>query len=187
MACECCVGKNGEIGAPFKGNSPKSPKELWPENFVEEFEGRGTYYCPACRDGLDAARAKQADLKEHIHNSKLEILPIAPPAVEVVKELTSSESTYSVWWIIGLAVYICSIFWVWTENAIAGRWMLLATPLIFLIGAAYYFAEGKTQENRLKHFVANLQKIGLCIIALWLLAKCSGGSGDGPIDTYFRR
>lgn len=187
MACSSCVGKDGKVGAPFQGGSPRKAKELWPENFVEEFEDWGTYYCPTCRDGLDAARARQAELKEHMHNSKSETMPFEYRTVEIVKESASVESTNHVWWIIGFAAYICLLFWVWTINATMGRWMLLATPIFLLVGGAYYFAEGKTKENKLRHFVVNLQKIGLCIFALWLLAKCGGGSGDGPIDSYFRR
>jgi hypothetical protein len=77
--------------------------------------------------------------------------------------------------------------WVWQENQSVGRWMLLAGPLLLLVGAAHYFADGKTREERGRSFSINLQMIGLAVLGLWLLAQCSGGAGDGPIDSYFRK
>lgn len=189
MACDSCVGKDGKVWAPFEGAAPREARESWPKNFVEESEGWGTYYCPTCSDGLGAARAKQALLKKRARNAKPATPPIEPPKVEIVEivETLPPESTEHVWWLIGLAAYICAIFGVWTVNETVGRWMLLATPIIVLVGGSYYFAEGTTPEKRAKHFVVNLQKVGIAVIGLWVLAQCSGGAGDGPIDSFFRR
>lgn len=187
MACDSCVGKDGKVWAPFEGASPKVARELWPDNFVEESEGWGKYYCPTCRDGIDAARAKQVVKQECAPDASSAGPLTEPQEVEVLETLASTASTEHVWWLIGLAAYSGAIVWVWTINATLGRWMLLTAPIVVVVVGSYYFAEGKTRENRLRGFAVNLQVVGLSIIGLWILAQCSSGTGDGPIDSFFRR
>lgn len=187
MACDSCVGKNGKVWAPFEGAAPTVARELWLDNFVEESEGWGKYYCPTCRDGIDAARARQAVKQEHAPDAISAVSPTEPQNVEILETSASAASTEHVWWLIGLSTYVGAIFGVWTVSATFGRWMMLATPVIVLVGGCYYFSEGTTHENRLRGFVVNLQKVALSVIGLWVLAQCSGGADDGPIDHYFRR
>ena len=69
MTCSSCQGKDGKLWAPFEGFAPHEkvdgvvlyrPKEEWPDNFVldvtSERANWGMFYCPTCRDGLDAAK-----------------------------------------------------------------------------------------------------------------------------------
>lgn len=187
MACEFCVGKDGKVWAPFKGSAPKGVSELWPENFVEESGGCGTYYCPTCRGGLDEARARQAEVTKLDPDSDPAVS--APALCREDKSESHSQSNPNeyIFWLIGFAAYICAIFYVWSLNPEIGRWMLLATPLLVLVAGAYYFAEGETSERRNSNFAINLQVVTVSLVALWLLAQCSPGSGDGPIDSFFKR
>lgn len=187
MACECCVGKDGKIWAPFKGSAPKKPRELWPDNFVEEFEGWGTYYCPTCEDGLDEARIRHSEVKKLPPDAEPVTSPSQPSKVEISAPRAQASPTAHIWWLIGLAVYLCAIFGVWSLNQAIGRWMLVSTPLLILVAGAHYFAEGATPEKRNENFAENLLVVALSLVALWALAQCSSGAGDGPIDSYFRR
>lgn len=189
MACDSCVSKDGKIYAPFEGASPKGGRDSWPENFVEELDGWGMYYCPTCKSGLGKARAQQLVLAKRARNAKQETPSIASPGIKASEAAKLNERTdpkNHSWWLIGAICYLIGIFGIWSLSATVGRWVLVTTPIAILVGGAYYFAEGATTEIRGRNFVVNLQKIALAIFGLWLLSKC-GGADDGPIDSFFRR
>ncbi len=174
-------------------------------------EGWGRYFCPTCRAGLEAAKNRQAShrklerkatkLAEKKGRDVLSPQAVnqtnAPPALSVASpvDLVSSASPSvapsqpqgCLPWLIAIGAYIAVNVWVWQENQSVGRWMLLAGPVLLLVGAAHYFAEGKTPQERGINFSINLQKIGLTMFGLWLLSQCSGGAGDGPIDSFFKK
>lgn len=217
MACPQCTELDGALLFPIRGEAPKYRRENWPEHFVEDSNGYGRYFCRSCRAGLDSAKEvrtaikkisseenrkashrrlerKAADLnmKEKRRNSIGVSSEIKPP--ESNTKVTSIEPSNSpiesigcVPWLIGVASYCAFTAWVWAQSVVIGRLMLMAFPILCIISAAYYFAEGSNKKSKSENFVSNLQKIAICLFVFWLLTKCSAGPGDGPIDLYFRK